>query len=51
MNEVNNPNLTSGIERTIDSNEVRANLHELVPGIGLWERVTMEYWNIGKMEE
>ena len=33
--------LTSGIERTIGSNEVRANLHELVPRPGLWERITI----------
>jgi len=41
MNEVNNPNLTSRIERTIGSNEVRANLHELVSEPGLWERITI----------
>ncbi|MQY80516.1 MAG: hypothetical protein GH151_15245 [Bacteroidetes bacterium] len=31
----------SSFERTIGLNEVRANLHELVPRPGLWERITI----------
>ena len=50
----------SRFERTIGSNEVRANLHELVSEPGLWERITtvgasnsgiLEEWNNGIMEE
>ena len=42
--------LTSRFERTIGSNEVRANLHELVSEPGLWERITtVGASNDGKM--
>jgi len=46
LSELESENLMSRLEGTIGSNQVRANLHELVPEPGLWERIILKKWNI-----